>query len=237
MLVGCKPGEGEFFVGAITVEVEGVSFSWGGGRAEWAGSHESGDVWSEVRGVRMGASEDGFVVVVVGLEEANVVRCDSLEELEDYWMVCELMVWVVEFGVVVGEPALAVGCVSNRDSFGYARSDVLFDVSIYVLAIVDEAILGGENGRLRYGVLGRVGCVDGWLWGEVVGKSVIRVDAGVLGADGVGKVVGITGGIVWFRIWDSSFEMACIRELMRVDVNKVVVVGAKDVDAFAPCGG
>ena len=31
-------------MGAITVEVEGVSFSWGGGRAEWAGSHEGGDV-------------------------------------------------------------------------------------------------------------------------------------------------------------------------------------------------
>jgi len=77
-----------------------------------------------------------------------------------------------------GRASLGGGCVSKRDSFGYARSDVLFDVSIYVLPIVDEAILGGENGRLRYGVIGRVWCVDGWLWDEVVGKSVIRVDAG-----------------------------------------------------------
>ena len=146
-------------------------------------------------------------------------------------MVCELMVWVVEFGVVVGEPALAVDCVSKRDSFGYARSDVLFDVSIYVLPIVDEAVLGGDNGRLRYGIFRRVWFVDGWLCDEVVGISVIRVDEGVFGADGVGKVVGIAGGIVWFRTGDSSFELACIRELMRVDVNKV------DVDAVAPCGG
>ena len=59
MLVCCKPGEGEVGVGTITVEVEGVSFRWWGGVcAEWSGSHESGDVWSGVGGVRMGASED-----------------------------------------------------------------------------------------------------------------------------------------------------------------------------------
>jgi len=81
MLVGGMPGEGEVGVGTNTVEVEGVSLRWGGVRAEWAGSHESGDGWWEVGGVRMGASEDAFVLVVVGLEEANVVRCDSLEEL------------------------------------------------------------------------------------------------------------------------------------------------------------
>ena len=82
MVVGGMPGEGEVCVGTITVEVEGVSLREGGIRAEWAGSHASSDVWSEEGGVRMGASEDASVVVVVGLEEANVVRCDPLEELE-----------------------------------------------------------------------------------------------------------------------------------------------------------
>ena len=143
----------------------------------------------------------------------------------------------MDFGLVIGEPALAVDRVSKRDSFGYASSDVLFGISIYVVVIVDEAILGGENGWLRDGIFGSVWCVHGWLWDQEVYKLVKRVDAGIFGADGVRKVVGITSGIVWFRTGDRSVEMSCICELMRVDVNKVVVVGAKDVDAFAPCVG
>jgi len=76
MLVGGMPSEREFFVGAITVEAEGVSLRSGGVGVKWAGSHVGCDGWFEVGGARMGARIDDFVVVVVGLEEMNVVRCD-----------------------------------------------------------------------------------------------------------------------------------------------------------------
>jgi len=46
------------------------------------------DGWALVGGARVGASEDAFVVGVIGLEETDVVWCGPLEELEHNRMMC-----------------------------------------------------------------------------------------------------------------------------------------------------